>query len=394
MDFDPSADKQWFSRYEQTRGTDARQYLLSNPNDILVSEQLHCYPRAENKFPTWHKEGMTYTRLAFEQSSGEIVAKYKASQVSGSTLLDLSGGLGIDSLAFSYSFDEVHYVDRAEQPFHLARNNHQIHKRDNIRHHLLSAEEALSQLPDADWIYIDPSRRNPEKRVFLLSVSEPDVPALWNRLLAKSDGIIIKLSPLYDLAALREELPEITRIQVVSVGGEVKEILAYAQKRPTKPNTIEAVCLPQNAIYASSFDENKPPRSVQSDFATSKSLVVPDAAVIKSGLTTTFATTNKLDFVNHNTDYLLSSETRPIPGASVYPISERLPYKPKELKKWLKDKRVNIHQRGFPMTPSELYKKLNTDMGDDYHLFFTNVPSRPKPNLIVVITSSALRNEP
>ncbi|TVQ68436.1 MAG: hypothetical protein EA363_11240 [Balneolaceae bacterium] len=65
------------------------------------------------------------------------------------------------------------------------------------------------------------------------------------------------------------------------------------------------------------------------------------------------------------------------PGAfpgKVFRIRRTLPYKPRHLKKWLEEAgltRVHIHQRGFPLTVDQLYKKLGCRMGEDAHLFGT-----------------------
>jgi hypothetical protein len=65
------------------------------------------------------------------------------------------------------------------------------------------------------------------------------------------------------------------------------------------------------------------------------------------------------------------------PGAfpgKMFRIRHVLPYKPRRLKKWLAENGlggVHIHQRGFPLTVDQLYRKLGCRMGEEAHLFAT-----------------------
>lgn len=391
MDFDPAVEfESWHERLKNNADADPRRYILTNPGDTIVAEQLLCYPKAERKFPSWHKSGFAYTKLALEQSSGEIAASYKASLTSGETLIDLTGGLGMDSLAFSNHVAKVHYVDAAPQPYLLAKHNHSLAGALNITHHHDSAASAIKILPDCDWIYIDPSRRNQSGRKFLLSDCEPDILQLWPELLAKSKHVMVKLSPMYDITALERELHSIHQILVVSVDGEVKEILAIAAAgTPATTPEIKAVCLPeifevpQSQNYVETADADK-----LTDGKTA--LIVTDPAITKARVVNTFATHHGLHKVNAQTD-LLTGPIQAVPAASVYPIKEVHPYKPKALRKHFSGMRVHIHQRGFPLSTDELYKKLGLAMGEDAHLFFTSMQIGGKNELIVLTTSAALR---
>src|SRR5690554_6456995 len=93
-------DHTWIERFKKAQGRSAESYLLSNPGDVIVAEQLACYPKAIQKFPNWHRDGMLYSRLSLEQSSGEETAQFKSKLAGGNTIWDLTGGLGIDSLPF------------------------------------------------------------------------------------------------------------------------------------------------------------------------------------------------------------------------------------------------------------------------------------------------------
>lgn len=396
MSFNPAEEQEsWIARVRENESTDPTRYLLSHPGDVIVAEQLHCYPRARQKFPNWHRDGMAYTRLAMEQSSGETAARFKANLISGQTLADLTGGLGMDTLAFSDRFKTVHYVDPAQQPYLLARHNHTILEKNGIQHHLMTAEQALDILPDVDWIYIDPSRRNPAQRVFRLQECEPDLTLLWDRLRTKAGGVMVKLSPMTDLQAVIRALSGIFRIYVISVDGEVKEVLALAaaQTQVSGP-VITAVCLPENLMIDVEPAEI-PVISLEmlkgrlTESGSRVAVHVPDPALLKTRATNAFAREHGLQRLHHETDYLIGA-ARFIAGARSYPIRSTEEFKPKALRKEWKGKKVHLHQRGFPLSTQELYNRLAVQMGEDAHLFFTKAS---EGKLIVLTTDAALRSE-
>jgi hypothetical protein len=381
-EFNADGDPHWLERYNNRSTDDARAYILKHPKDVLVAEQIHCYPRAVLKFPEWHQPGMLYTRLALEQSSGELTARHKAHllhHLGGTSIADLTGGLGMDTLAFARHFTSVIYADPASQPLQLARHNHHIHGLNAITYLNLSAEEALSHLPEIDWIYLDPSRRSPQERVFRLTDSQPDVLHLLPRLLQKARGILLKLSPMYDLHQLINEIPFITQLQVVSVQGEVKEILAVisaegaqtANSSPLQPQ-IRAVCLPGDYYVGARFDAAEHVQILSDIPEPPFFLHIPDAAITKARLTDQWARQHQLARISPVNDYLISTHSEKLPGGRTYRIDSWMPYKPREIVRRMPDARVHIHRRDFHSTPEQLYKKLRFSMGDDAHLFFTS----------------------
>jgi len=82
----------------------------NNEIDIkLLIEQIESKKRCLNKLPTWCKSKNIYypNRISIEQTSSEITAAYKANIISGNTLIDLTGGFGVDSYYFSKQFKTV-----------------------------------------------------------------------------------------------------------------------------------------------------------------------------------------------------------------------------------------------------------------------------------------------
>ncbi len=142
------------------------------------------------------------------------------------TVLDLTGGLGVDSWAFSQVAERVVYFERDAELAAAAARNFARLGADNVtvRCETVTPETAL---PEADLIYADPARRDAAgRKVFLLEDCTPDVLTLLPTLLRKAPAVLLKLSPMADLSMLAERLgPALREIHVVEAGGEVKELL-------------------------------------------------------------------------------------------------------------------------------------------------------------------------
>jgi hypothetical protein len=77
------------------------------PVDIKVLvEQIEAKKRCKKKLPTWFQTQNIYypNKLNIEQTSSEITASYKANIISGNSLIDLTGGFGVDCFFFSKKF--------------------------------------------------------------------------------------------------------------------------------------------------------------------------------------------------------------------------------------------------------------------------------------------------
>ena len=157
--------------------TDIVSVLLkkSNFDDIdskELAEQIEAKKKCKSKLPLWYKTTQIYfpNKLNIEQTSSEKTAAYKAKIVAGESLLDLTGGFGIDSYFFSKKMSEIYHCEIDKNLSEIAAHNFKILEAKNIK---CVAENGLEFLEknDAffDWIFIDPSRRNETKgKVFFL----------------------------------------------------------------------------------------------------------------------------------------------------------------------------------------------------------------------------------
>lgn len=345
-----------------------------------AARMLDCYQRASQKFPNIHKEGMLYTRKAIEQSTGEAVMIVKKKLFKGDTALDLTGGLGMDTICLADTFKNVTYVEKNAIVCKTASHNHSLLGYENIWHFESDAEEWLKKNKETgfDLIYIDPSRRDSNKRFFLLKDCEPDVRLLYPLLDTRTRLLAVKVSPLYDILQLTREIPAIKDIYVISVNGEVKEVLSVSEPQETnmaQEPTVHAVALDKlgnvTATVSAKLNDAMAAKMANEPLGF---LYEPDAAIIKAGLTDKYASISGVKKLNRGSDYLTSEKLIPNFCGKTFLITAVIPFKPRSIKQFLKEQnieKVMMHKRDFPQTVDVLYKKFGLSMGNQAHLFFT-----------------------
>lgn len=166
--------------------------------------------------------------LSGEQSSHQAVAKYHASLIGQSkTVLDMTGGLGIDALTFARNQCEVTVVELNKEKADILNKNSHILGLENFKVINADSCEVLAQTSIIyDCIFVDPARRNSNnQRVYNLHDCSPDILKLQDMMLSKSKRIFIKASPLLDISQTIVDFPRIKAIRAIGVKGECKEIL-------------------------------------------------------------------------------------------------------------------------------------------------------------------------
>ena len=172
--------------------------------------QIHGKQKIKSKVPVFYNsESVIYpAQLSLEQSSSESTAQYKSSICNGDSLVDLTGGFGVDCFFMSEQFKQVTYVEHQKELCELALHNFRVFNRNQIQVIHSETEKFLEEMDHVDWIYIDPARRNPNgKKVVVLSDCEPDVSVLYPLLLIKATRVMMKLSPMMDISAAIRDLP-------------------------------------------------------------------------------------------------------------------------------------------------------------------------------------------
>lgn len=357
---------------------DTMSVLLKKPifeqvsNRELVT-QLEARKKSQYKLPTWFNSQQIYypNKLHIEQTSSEITATYKATLVSGNTLLDLTGGLGIDSYFFSKKMTAVLHCEIDDTLSQIAAHNFKVLGAKNIR---LVSTDGVSYLENQnqtfDWLYIDPSRRDINKaKVFQLADCIPNVSEHLDLFFEKSDNIMVKTAPLLDITKGISELQEVFEIHIVAIKNEVKELLWILKKGfkgSTKVYTINFQKKERQEFAFTIGDENNTNTAYS---APQIYLYEPNAALMKSGAFKTIAKKYNLSKLHKHTHLYTSEQLVDFPGRC-FKVLDVFPYKQKSIKK-LGIKKANITTRNFPHQVVALRKNLNIKDGGETYLFFT-----------------------
>ena len=194
---------------------------------IVLLNQIEAKSKAKDKLPTWFAaENIIYpSKISVEQTSSERTAAYKASLISGESLIDLTGGFGVDDYYFSQKFKNIAHCEINNDLSAIVKHNFKQLKVENCTFYADDSTSVLNQSHKKwDWIYIDPSRRNDAKgKVFMLKDCLPNVPDLLNFYFEKTESILIKTAPLLDLSAGLSELQFVKNIHIIALENEVKE---------------------------------------------------------------------------------------------------------------------------------------------------------------------------
>ncbi|NTU67781.1 MAG: hypothetical protein HGB02_02745 [Chlorobiaceae bacterium] len=343
-----------------------------------MAEQIACRRKASLKLPTLSRYPLLYTKLALEQASGQRAAEWKSGLMSGRSIIDLTGGLGIDDLFFARRFERVVACERDGVLSGLAVANREAMGVTNVEALVGDGGALLAGFPDDafDWVYVDPARREQGGRSVGLEATSPDVVSLHDLMLRKAPRVCIKASPALEASGLQDQLPALASVIVVSVGGECKETLLLLDRGhpPGAPPGVTAVCLDDDGgeFRISQEGGASPERRVAA--GACRWFYEPDAAIIKARLTAGLAAKLDLEFLNGTVDYLTSDRfVESFPGRS-FRVEACVAYRPKTLKAELSRMGIDgaaIQRRDFPLSPDELRKRFRIREGSEVFLFFT-----------------------
>jgi 16S rRNA G966 N2-methylase RsmD len=338
-----------------------------------IIEQIEAEKRCKTKLSTWFNTKNIYypNKLNIEQTSSEITANYKSNLIEGDSIIDLTGGFGVDCFYFSKQFKSVEHCEINKNLSEIVSHNFKQLKVDNINTHKIDGIDYLINTnKQFDWIYVDPSRRHDSKgKVFFLNDCLPNIPAHINMLFKHSKNIMIKTSPLLDLSAGIDELKHVKTIHVVAINNEVKELLWILENDFNGNIQIKSVNIKKetNEVFNFSMNDEKHLDSEYSKPLTY--LYEPNSAILKAGAFHSIS--NQLNvFKLHKHSHLYTSEVLiNFPGRH-FKIEKTIPYNKKNLKKEAINK-ANITTRNFLETVQQIRKKFRIKEGGVLYLFFT-----------------------
>ncbi len=391
---------------------DVNKLALSKfPEDIdkqFVIRQIQARQVLSKKLPSWaeNDELIFPKKLSLEQCSSELAAKYKASLLKGKTLIDLTGGMGVDTAFLSDNFDKTYYVEMQEELCEIAKHNFKILNK-NIEVVNDNAEHFLTICDEVDCIYLDPARRDEYGRKMVsLHDCSPDVVELHDILLKKAKKVLVKVSPMLDIEMIKKELTDITEIHVVAVRNECKEILLEIQKlknSKTQNLRILATDLRENWNFSFTEEEERDAQWTLAD-SVGKYLYEPGAACMKAGCFKLLSQRYNIDKLHRNSHLYTSDElVDDFPGR-IFEVVCAVPFDKKvkkeislicqqttdngqqtdsKLKAQGSKPKASVAVRNFPLSAEGLKKNLGLQDGNDFYIFGTTMKGEKK---VVILT--------
>lgn len=331
-----------------------------------IVQQIKGKQVAQKKFPFLLKDGIVFPpQLNLEQSSSQKTAVYKSEILKGKKFIDLTSGFGIDAYYLSKNFEEITLVEQNTELLEIVQNNWKVLDK-KARFMNQKLEDFLEQNKENfDVIYLDPARRDQNKnKVFLLEDLSPNILEIQEQLLSISEEVIIKLSPLIDLKYLISVLKNISKIEIVAIKNDVKEIVVFLSKNYSGEIVCKCINL-ESEENEFSFEINAEKIAVAEYSEPEKFIYIPNNTILKAGIFNLISKHFKLKKLHPNT-HLYTSEIKidNFPGR----VLEMEIIDSKQIKK---KEQFNLISKNYPLKPEEVKKKYQLKDGGERYLIFT-----------------------
>ena len=364
----------------RTLALQAKRYPAVDMREAVT--QIEGWQAARETLPGWAAaEGIIYPpKISMEQCSSEATALYKAGLVQGERIADLTGGFGIDCSYMARRFSEATYIERNERLCNIAKKNFALLGLEQINVINGNSEEILHILPAQDWIFIDPARRDGEgRKVVALSDCEPDVTMLEEELLKRSRKVMVKCSPMLDIAAATRELGNVEEIHVVAVNNECKELLIILGEKRGDNATVHCTDLHKEKAISFAFTRAEEQEcKAELSNAIERFLYEPNAAIQKAGCYRSLAARTGTAKLHPNSQlYTADTLIKEFPGR-VFEVEKVCGFSKSDIKEIQALKKANITVRNFPESVQQLRKRLKLSDGGEHYIFATTVADGSK----------------
>ncbi|WP_200974677.1 class I SAM-dependent methyltransferase [Echinicola sp. 20G] len=370
---------------------DPAQLLLKHHQNTSLDvkeavQQISARKKAQLKLPSWvaNPNVIFPPSISLEQCSSELTAKFKSRLARGASLVDLTGGFGVDTFFLGAHFDKVLYLERQEKLAEIAAMNFSQLSENKVKYEVRSGDsiDYLRQTESSfDWIFVDPARRGGHnQKLYKLADCEPDIITHWEMMTRKASHIMVKASPMLDIKEALREIPAVSHLHVVAVKNEVKEILLIWD-RDAEVGSPRVSCWNLSEELDEFFEFSYEEETLsQATFGfPEKYLVLPSAAILKAGAFKSFSQQYGLKKLHPNTHVYTSDKLiAPVQGR-VFEILEEQKLDKKQIKKTFPSGKVNVLVRNHPLKPDMIKKKFKLqDGGDEYLFAVTTLDDSPK----------------
>jgi hypothetical protein len=350
-----------------------------------IAVQIASRKKARKKLPEWWANSRVIfpPQQNLEQASGEEAARFKSTLVGGGSLLDLTGGTGIDAFYLSENFEQVTVVEPVKELCELIRHNFAVFDR-RVEVVQSSAKNFLkSNHRMFDQIYVDPSRRTKsQQRIFDFKDYAPNIPELMPLMLQKFSKILVKASPMIDLRMGCRELGGCRRVVTLAVRNEMKEILYDLERDLDERPVIHAVNLEGKRYEIFEFNQDNSHKSIPELSRPLGYIYEPNSAIRKAGLYDELARVYRLKKLHPNTHLYTSQAFHQEYPGKIFGEVELIKQDKKTIKQRFPNGLVNVISKNYPLGTNELKKKYRLNDGGTEFLVFCEISQLGKTALV------------
>lgn len=340
-------------------------------------------------------------------------------------IADLTGGLGVDSWAFSKVAEKVLYNEMNPDLAAAARHNFKALGATNI--FIKNQEATPDSLKDIfgdfkpDVIFLDPARRDSAgKKVFLLEDCSPDVLKMLPKLFGISRFIFLKLSPMADITMAVERLDRtyedylentsgkgwngqwVREVHVVASGGECKELLILLDREWNDGYSL--TCREDDKTLTFKPEEITEAKATYPDSTFARIIFEPGKSLTKAGVFNAicerFGLVKLARFTHLYTiseplsENELEQRIAPLKDfGKVFYVKEILPLNKASMKDVGKRyPHSEVSAKNIPMSSDELRARLKVKSGDDAHIFGARIETPYSEDNYLIITESRGRS--
>ena len=372
--------------------------------------------------PEWSSAGIEVpSSLNLEQCSSTATAQYKAGVLERAwgrigagpmRVADLTGGLGVDSWAFSRVAAAVLYNERVGTLAGAVERNFGRLGMDNVRFMSCDACDAAGGLSSgmkaalADFaphaIFADPARRDGVgRKVFRLEDCTPNVLGMMPELLETAPLVLLKLSPMADISLVARQLSEccmasvgrtcVREIHVVGLGGECKELLVLIDRDFDAPYSMTVAENGRSFCFSPSDEAECRIVLPEALPGPGDTLFEPSASLVKSGfMKLPCVRWNMLKLAQSTHLYICAGEPAEECRSfgKVFSVLEVLPLNKASMKDvGRRYPKAAVSARNIPMGSDELASRMGVVAGSDVHIFACSVTAGAATEKIMIVSA-------
>lgn len=377
----------------------------SLPFDVdLAIIQIECRRKTRGKLPSLvaDRRFLFPSVLSSEQCTCETIARFHASLITeGDEILDMTCGLGVDDIFMSQKASAITTFDIVQRNADFATDNFRRLGIKNINVVCGDSIDRLRQNPESsfDIIFADPARRGEfNRRTYALTDCSPDIHTNLSLIASHTRRLLTKVSPMLDITELCRQLANVSRVWVLSVKNECKEILVECdfERENTEDPLITAynfkndeidiepsVSFRKGTTFSMEQIYDSPAETIKGKY-----LYEPDSSVLKCGASAMLADRFDLQKLHPNTMLYISDRCNPDFPGRVFSVEEV--YTPgKLLKTRMKGERRNVLCRNSQLKPTQIAAQsgIREGSGSDYLIGATLSTA---PNKTIIFDSKSI----